>query len=55
MYKPVSNKILVDVLIKSDLISANEADSYVQKAKEEHKNLDTYLIRHGILHDHEIV
>ena len=55
MYKPVANKILVDVLVKSGLISADDAVSYVQSAKQEHKNLNSYLIRHGILSDREIV
>ena len=55
MYKPVANKILVDVLIKSGLISADDAIGYVQSAKQEHKNLNSYLIRHGILTDREIV
>ena len=55
MYKPVANKILVDVLVKSGLISLEEAEDYVQAAKGEHKNLNSYLIRHGILTDREIV
>ncbi len=55
MYKPVANKILVDVLVKSGLISADDADDYVQSAKKEHKNLNSYLIRQGILTDREII
>ncbi len=55
MYKPVANKMLVDVLVKSGLISVEDADNYVQSAKQEHKNLNSYLIRHGILTDREIV
>ncbi len=55
MYKPVANKILVDVLVKSGLIEADEAAGYVQAAKQEHKNLNSYLVRHGILTDREIV
>jgi len=55
MYKPVANKILVDVLVKSGLILPDEADAYVESAKKEHKNLNSYLIRHGVLTDREIV
>jgi len=55
MYKPVSNKILVDVLIKSGLIESDDAVDYLQSAKKEHKNLNSYLIRHGILSEREIV
>jgi len=55
MYKPVANKILVDVLVKSGLIGLEDAASYVEAAKKEHKNLDTYLIRHGVLTDREII
>jgi type IV pilus assembly protein PilB len=55
MYKPVANKILVDVLVKSGHISADDADGYVHSAKQEHKNLNSYLIRHGILTEREIV
>jgi type II secretory ATPase GspE/PulE/Tfp pilus assembly ATPase PilB-like protein len=55
MYKPIANKILVDVLVKSGLIDAEDASNYVQSAKKEHKNLNSYLIRHGILTDREIV
>ena len=29
--------------------------NYVQAAKQEHKNLNSYLIRHGILTDREII
>ena len=55
MYKPVANKILVDVLVKQGLIDTDEASNYVQSAKQEHKNLNSYLIRHGILTDREII
>jgi len=55
MYKPLANKILVEVLVKSGLIAAEDAPGYVQSAKKEQKNLNTYLIRHGILSDREIV
>jgi len=55
MYKPVANKILIDVLVKSGLISADDADDYVQAAKKDQKNLNTYLIRQGILTDREII
>ncbi len=55
MYKPVANKILVDVLVKSGLVDADDAANYVQSAKQEHKNLNSYLIHHGILTDREIV
>jgi type II secretory ATPase GspE/PulE/Tfp pilus assembly ATPase PilB-like protein len=55
MYKPVANKILVDVLVKSGLITADDADDYVQAAKKDQKNLNSYLIREGILSDREII
>ena len=55
MYKPVANKILVDVIVKSGLVSLDDAQEYVQSAKQEHKNLNSYLIRHGILTEREIV
>jgi len=55
MYKPVANKILVDVLVKSKLISLQDAQSYVSAAKAENKNLNSYLIRHEILSEREIV
>jgi len=55
MYKPVANKILIDVLVKSGLIEAADADGLVHAARQEHKNLNSYLIRHGILTDREIV
>jgi len=55
MYKPVANKILVDVLVKTGLLDALDAESFVQLSKQEHKNLNSYLIRHGILTDREII
>ena len=55
MYKPVANKILVDVLVKSQLISSDDAINYIESAKQEHKNLSSYLIRQGILSEREIV
>jgi len=55
MSKPVANKVLIDVLVKSGLISADDAESYVQSARQEHKSLNSYLIRQGILSDREIV
>jgi len=55
MYKPLANKVLVDVLVNSGLISPDDADSYVRGAKEEHKSLNSYLIRQGILSEREIV
>jgi len=55
MYKPVANKILVDVLVKTGLLDETDASSFVQSAKQEHKNLNSYLIRHGILTDREII
>jgi len=55
MYKPVANKILVEVLVKSGLISPEDAENYVDAAKKDHKNLNSYLIRQGILTDREIV
>ena len=38
MYKPVANKILVDVLVKSGLIDTEDAANYTHSAKQEHKN-----------------
>jgi type IV pilus assembly protein PilB len=55
MYKPVVNKLLIDVLVQSGLIGLEDADGYIQGAKQEHKNLNSYLIRHGILTEREIV
>ncbi|MDE2214102.1 MAG: type II/IV secretion system protein [Candidatus Omnitrophica bacterium] len=55
MYKPVANKILVDVLVKSGLISSQDAHAYIQAARQEHKNLNSYLVRHGILTEREII
>jgi len=55
MYKPVANKILVDVLVNAGLISAEEASQYIIAAKGEHKNLHSYLMRHDILTDHQII
>ncbi|MDE2027354.1 MAG: type II/IV secretion system protein [Candidatus Omnitrophica bacterium] len=55
MYKPVANKILVDVLVKSGLVSPDDAQAYIQNARQEHKNLNSYLIRHGILTEREII
>jgi type II secretory ATPase GspE/PulE/Tfp pilus assembly ATPase PilB-like protein len=55
MYKPLANKILVDVLVKSGLITAEDAEDYVEAAKKDQKNLNTYLIRQGILSDREII
>ncbi len=55
MYKPGSNKILMDVLAKSGLISPEDVDTFVAGAKAEHRNLNSYLLRHGILTEREIV
>jgi len=55
MYKPVSNKILIDVLVKSELINSEDAEGYVRSAKQEHRNLNSYLVRHGILSEREII
>jgi type II secretory ATPase GspE/PulE/Tfp pilus assembly ATPase PilB-like protein len=55
MYKPVANKILVDVLVKSGLIGSEDADNYVRSAVKEQRNLNSYLIRQGILTEREIV
>ncbi len=55
MYKPVTNKILVDVLVKSELISAEEALHYVESAKQEKRNLNGFLIGRGILSEREII
>ena len=55
MYKPLANKILVDVLIKSQLITPDDALGYAESAKQENRNLNSYLIRQGILTEREIV
>ncbi len=55
MYKPVANKILVDVLTKSGLFSSQDAEDYIASAKGERRNLHSYLIRHDILTDRQIV
>ncbi len=55
MYKPVANKILLDVLVKSGLITTDDVQTYVAAAKAEHRNINSYLIRHGILTEIEIV
>ncbi len=55
MYKPVANKILVDVLVKADLLTADDASHYIDLAKEDRRNLHSYLIRHDILTDRQII
>lgn len=55
MYKPASNKILIDVLVKNGLLSAEEAEGHISASKQERRNLNSYLIRHGILSDREII
>ncbi len=55
MYKPVANKILVDVLIKNGLLTAEDAEHYITSAKVEHRNLHSYLIRHDIINDRQII
>jgi len=55
MHNPGANKITVDVLVKSGLISSQEADHYIQSANLEQKSLNSYLVRHGILSDREII
>ena len=55
MYKPVANKILVDVLIKAGLLTAQDSEDYVAAAKIERRNLHSYLIRHDILTDRQII
>jgi type II secretory ATPase GspE/PulE/Tfp pilus assembly ATPase PilB-like protein len=42
-------------LVKSGLISADDAEDYVQSAKKDQRNLNSYLIRQGILTDREII
>ena len=37
MYKPVANKILVDVLVKTGLLSAEDARHYVVLAKNDRR------------------
>ena len=37
MYKPVANRILVDVLIKTGLLTADDAANYIVQAKQERK------------------
>ncbi len=55
MYKPAANKILVDILIKAGLLTAEQADEYIAAAKQEHKNLNSYLLRHGILTETQVI
>ncbi|MBI4309315.1 MAG: type II/IV secretion system protein [Candidatus Omnitrophica bacterium] len=55
MYKPAANKILIDVLIKAGLLTQAEASQCIILAKQERCNLNTYLVRHGILTDREII
>jgi type II secretory ATPase GspE/PulE/Tfp pilus assembly ATPase PilB-like protein len=55
MYKPAANKILVDVLIKTGLLTAQEAAQHIVAAKQERRNLNSYLIHHAILTDREII
>ncbi len=55
MYKPAANKTLVDVLVKRGLLTSDDAEDYIAKAKLERKNLNTYLIRHGVVSDAEII
>lgn len=55
MYKPVANKILVDVLVKQGLLTADDASRYNTLAKAERRNLHSYLIRHDIVSDRQII
>ena len=55
MYKPVANKILVDVLVKNSLLTAEDAAHYNVLAKSERRNLHSYLTRHEILSDRKII
>lgn len=55
MYKPAANRILVDCLLRADLLTAEEAREYVAAAKSERRNLNSYLIRHGIIPDRKII
>lgn len=55
MYKPAANKILVDVLVKTGLLTAEDAAHYIILAKNERRNLHSYLIRHDILTDRQII
>ncbi|MEI7999164.1 MAG: GspE/PulE family protein [Candidatus Omnitrophota bacterium] len=55
MYKPAANKILVDVLVKKGLLTIEDAEHYVVLAKSESRNLHSYLIRHDVLTDRQIV
>ncbi len=55
MYKPNSNKVLVDVLVKSGLLNDAEASQYVQSAKQLKHNLNAHLIANGIFTDREII
>ncbi|MBF0490987.1 MAG: type II/IV secretion system protein, partial [Candidatus Omnitrophica bacterium] len=55
MYKPVANKILVDVLVKTGLLTAEDAAHYGLLAKSERRNLHSYLVRHDILTDRQII
>src|SRR5690348_16400724 len=55
MYKPAANKILVDILVKSGLLSPQEAEECTSAAKSERRNLHNYLIRHDVLTDRQII
>jgi type IV pilus assembly protein PilB len=55
MYKPAANKILVDVLVNSRLVTSEDAAHYIILAKGERRNLHSYLVRHGILTDRQII
>jgi type II secretory ATPase GspE/PulE/Tfp pilus assembly ATPase PilB-like protein len=54
MYKPAANKILVDVLVKTGLLTPEDASHYIIEAKNERRNLHSYLVRHQILTDRQI-
>ena len=55
MYKPAANKILLDTLVKHGLLTADDAKAYSAQAKLERRNLNSYLIRHSIISDQEII
>ena len=55
MYKPAANKILADILVKAGLLTVSQADEHIAAAKQEHKNLNTYLLRHGIFTESQVI
>ena len=53
--KPTINKILVEVLLKKNLLTREQLDRYIAQAQTAQDNLETHLIRQGILTDRQIM